>query len=74
MDTILDVCENQQQVFYRYYSEAEMKEDQTLEACGLFFIPGEKNAPFAFVVPGGGFTAVCSFGEGFPVAQKLHEE
>lgn len=47
---MLDVCENQQQVFYRYYSEAEMKEDQTLEACGLFFIPGEKNAPFAFVV------------------------
>lgn len=39
---MLDVCENQQQVFYRYYSEAEMKEDQTLEACGLFFIPGEK--------------------------------
>lgn len=71
---MLDVCENQQQVFYRYYSEAEMKEDQTLEACGLFFIPGEKNAPFAFVVPGGGFTAVCSFGKGFPVAQKLHEE
>lgn len=71
---MIDLCENQQQVFYRYYSDEEMKADPSLEACGLFFIPGEKDAPFAFVVPGGGFTVVCSFCEGFPVAQKLHEE
>ncbi len=67
---MLDVCENQQQVFYSYYSEAEMKEDQTLEACGLFFIPGEKMHLLLFVVPGGGFYCCMFFWGGISGGTK----
>lgn len=35
--------------------------------------PGGKKAPFALIAPGGGYSAVCSFVEGYPFARELNK-
>jgi len=61
-------------IFYDYYSAEDKSADPSKEATGLFFIEGDPGAPFALVLPGGGFTTVAMYQEGFPIAQALHEE
>lgn len=39
-----------------------------------FVIRDGKTHPFAILVPGGGYTVVCSFSEGVPVAKKLNQQ
>lgn len=41
---------------------------------GLFFFPGEPDAPFAVICPGGGFSYVGSIHEGFPLAIALSKK
>lgn len=59
---------------YPYYSEEEILTDESKRNANLLFIPGEKDKPVAFVMPGGGFNAWCAIAEGFPVARDLHEK
>jgi len=58
-------------VFYRFYSEAETKQEPTRASTGLFFFRGRPGAPFAVVCPGGGFSYVGSLHEGFPHAAAI---
>lgn len=39
-----------------------------------YVIRDGKKHPFALLVPGGGYTLVCSFMEGVPIAKKLNEK
>ena len=39
----------------------------------LFHFPGKKGAKTIFLVPGGGYAAVCSLWEGFPAAARLQD-
>lgn len=41
---------------------------------GLFFFPGNPDAPFAVICPGGGFSYVGSIHEGFPLAIALSKK
>lgn len=59
--------------FHTYYSEAEIAADSSKAHTGLMFLRGEEGAPFALVVPGGGWINVEANHEGFPVAKTLHE-
>ena len=61
------------EIFYRFYTDEEIAEDPSKGDTGLLFIPGEKDAPFAFVTSGGAFKSVCLFAEAFPVGRILHE-
>lgn len=61
------------QIYYDFYTEEERAADPTKEETGLIFIPGEPDAPAAFLTSGGAFKSVCLFLEGFPVGNILHQ-
>lgn len=61
-------------LFYDIYSEEEKREDPLKEDTGLFFFKGEKNAPFAIINAGGGFSYVGSIHESFPHALELSKQ
>lgn len=63
----------QRQIYYDFYTQEERMEDPSKEETGLIFIPGEKDAPVAFLTAGGAFKSVCLFGETFPVGNILHQ-
>ena len=56
-----------------FYSSAEIAAEPDKADTGLIYIPGDKDKPFAFVVPGGGFTSEAVTAEGFTAARELHE-
>ncbi|ABC82988.1 alpha/beta hydrolase [Anaeromyxobacter dehalogenans] len=58
-------------VFYRFYTEAQRREQPERERTGLFFLRGRPGAPFAVICPGGGFSYVGSVHEGFPYAAEI---
>lgn len=60
--------------FFSYYTAEERAADPDKEETGLLYLPGDKGKPFAFVVPGGGFTSVAFTGEGFTAARELHRQ
>jgi acetyl esterase/lipase len=60
-------------VWYPLYSAKQVAADPSKKSAGLWFIPGDPGKPLAVIAPGGGFRAVASLQEGFPLAQKLHE-
>lgn len=59
-------------VFHEIYAEEERRSHPDLRATGLFFFPGQEGAPFAVIVPGGGFSYVASVHEGFPYAAAIN--
>jgi acetyl esterase/lipase len=58
-------------VFYDFYTKAQKRAEPTRENTGLFFFRGKKDAPFAVIAPGGGFSYVASLHEGFPYAVEI---
>jgi hypothetical protein len=58
-------------VFYRFYSEAERRQQPARSNTGLFFFRGRPGSPFAVISPGGGFSYVGSVHEGFPYAEAI---
>lgn len=60
-------------IYYDFYTDEERAADPTKEETGLIFIPGDKDAPVAFLTSGGAFKSVCLFGEAFPVGNILHQ-
>ena len=61
-------------VFYDFYSDQQKRDDPSKNATGLFFFRGKPGAPFAVICPGGGFSYVGSFQEGFPYAMELSKK
>lgn len=59
------------QIYYDIYPDQEKKADKTKEETGLFFFRGKKNAPFAIICAGGGFSYVGSIHEAYPHAIEL---
>lgn len=58
-------------IFYEIYSEAEQRQDPSKARTGLFFFPGQKDAPTAIVNAGGGFQYVAAIHDSFPHAMAL---
>lgn len=61
-------------IFYEIYSKSEKEKDPQKENTGLFYFPGEPNAPFAVICAGGGFQYVGSIHESFPHADYLSQQ
>lgn len=60
-------------VDYDIWTEEEKELEPEKKGTKLFYFPGEENKPFVLLNAGGGFTAVASMQESFPVAQRLNE-
>lgn len=70
---IIDRSEKGEEIFYKIYTNKEIKEDKSKANTGIFFFKGNKNAPFAIINAGGGFSYVGSIHEGFPYAIELNK-
>ncbi|MGN0908691.1 MAG: alpha/beta hydrolase, partial [Succinivibrio sp.] len=62
-----------EEVFYRFYSSAEIKADPAKAGTGLFFFRGRRNARTAVCVAGGGFQYVGAIHDSFPHARALSQ-
>ncbi|SCH25241.1 Uncharacterised protein [uncultured Clostridium sp.] len=75
---VLEYLENQRkqgnQVFYDIYTEKEKQADPTKRKTGLFFFKGKKNAHFAIINAGGGFSYVGSIHESMPHSLYLSKQ
>ena len=75
---VLEYLENQRkqgnQIFYDIYTEKEKQTDPSKRKTGLFFFKGKKNAPFAIINAGGGFSYVGSIHESMPHALFLSKQ
>ncbi len=71
LNRMIDEAARGRTVFYRFYSEAERRQEPTRDNTGLFFFRGRPGAPFAVISPGGGFSYVGSVHEGFPYAEAI---
>jgi acetyl esterase/lipase len=58
-------------IFYDIYTAAHKRNDPSKSDTGLFFFRGKPGAPFALLIPGGGFSYVGSLHEGFPIAVEF---
>lgn len=61
-------------VFYDIYTEKEKQIDPSKRKTGLCFFKGKKNAPFAVINAGGGFSYVGSIHESMPHALYLSRQ
>jgi hypothetical protein len=68
---MIDDADDGNTVFYRYYTDAQRREEPARSNTGLFFFRGRRGAPFAVISPGGGFSYVASVHEGFPHAAAI---
>ena len=71
LNRMIDDASRGQNLFYRFYSPAQRRNDPTKENTGLFYFHGNPGAPFAIIAPGGGFAYVGSIHEGFPYAMEI---
>jgi len=70
----IDDASSGQTLFYRFYAEAERRQQPAKNHTGLFFLRGRPGAPFAVIAPGGGFSYVASVHEGFPYAAAISRQ
>ena len=76
LNTILDIANEQKPFLYSVYDEKEVAEDPKKACVKLMFFPTKERkeeAKTAILAAGGGYGAVCSMCESFPVAAKMRE-
>jgi acetyl esterase/lipase len=74
LNRMIDDAASGQTVFYRFYAEAQRRQQPATNNTGLFFFRGRPGAPFAVIAPGGGFSYVGSVHEGFPYAAAISRQ
>ena len=72
LNRLIDDAAGGKQVFYRFFTEAQRRDEPARDHTGLFFFRGKPGAPFAVICPGGGFSYVGSVHEGFPYAVEIN--
>jgi acetyl esterase/lipase len=72
LNRLIDDAATGKTVFYRFYSDAQTRQQPATSRTGLFFFRGRPGAPFAVIAPGGGFSYVASVHEGFPYAVAIN--
>lgn len=60
-------------IFYPVYDEAAAAKDKGLKEQVIFHFPVKEKTKIAIIVAGGGYSMVCSFTEGFPIARRMNE-
>ncbi|GHS94602.1 hypothetical protein FACS1894207_3090 [Bacteroidia bacterium] len=73
LNYMIDEVAGGETIFYNIYTDEQKAADVSKKNTGLFFFRGSKNAAFAVVCPGGGFSYVGSLHEGFPLAKRISE-
>ena len=71
LNRMIDDAAGGKTVFYRFYSDAQRRQQTAKSTTGLFFFRGRPGAPLAVIAPGGGFSYVASVHEGFPYAAVI---
>lgn len=61
------------QVFYSFYSEEEKALNPDLKETGLAFFPSDQKSRFIVICPGGGYEAVSSTAEAYPITKDLND-
>ena len=74
IDVLNYMTDHHDSIFHDIYTDEEKSADPSKENTGLFFFKGEKNAPFAIINAGGGFSYVGSIHESFPHALYLSQQ
>lgn len=67
-------AQERHQIFYRFYSEEEIKRDPTKANTGLFFFKGRPGEKFAIENAGGGFVYEAAMHDSFPHALTLSKK
>ncbi len=73
LNRMIDDAAAGRKAFYDFYTAAEKAAEPSRRNTGLFFFRGRPGAPFAVIVPGGGFAYVGSLHEGFPYAVEINK-
>lgn len=60
-------------VFFHIYTEGEHQSDPSKKLTGVAAFPVEKKSKFVVVCAGGGYGAVCSMAEAYPIVKVLNE-
>jgi acetyl esterase/lipase len=71
LNRLIDEAAAGKNIFYRFYSDAQRRQQPATSQTGLFFFRGRPGAPFAVIAPGGGFSYVATLHEGFPYAEAI---
>jgi acetyl esterase/lipase len=71
---MIDEVNGGKTIFYDFYNNEQKRQDPGKENTGLFFFRGNRDAPFAIICPGGGFSYVGSLHEGFPIALEISKK
>ena len=71
LNRLIDDRTHGRQIHFDIYTEAEKREQPAKANTGLFYYRGQAGAPFAVILPGGGFAYVGSVHEGFPFASEI---
>ena len=71
---MIDAPRRGQVVFQHFYTPEQRRADPGKENTGLFLFRGKPGAPFALIVPGGGFAYAGSINEGFAHAQEIRRQ
>jgi acetyl esterase/lipase len=71
LNYMIDEVKQSKTIFYDIYTASEKRSDPDKNNTGLFFFRGTPGAPFALLIPGGGFSYVGSLHEGFPIAVEI---
>lgn len=70
---LLDLIHKGIKVDFDFWTDEEKAQDESKKGTKLFYLPGKENAPFVLICSGGGFSAVCSLVDAFPVAARINE-
>lgn len=73
LEKIIEAANSGREFMIRLYSDEECKDDQQKKDVVLFHFPVSKKSPYIVVCAGGGYQAVCSQGEAFPIAARFNE-
>lgn len=73
VNRLQQIAESGTQYIYNVYSDERIAEDSDLGNVKLFYLPGSRKEPFAILLAGGAYGAVCTLVESLPVAAKLNE-
>lgn len=55
----------------KIYSPSEIESDKTKENVQVLKYKNSSSKKIAVIIPGGGYSDVCSYSEGFPIAQEM---
>ena len=73
LNRLKTVCDSGKTILYSIYDEEEIRKDREKEMVKLIHFPVEGGSRFMLLAAGGGYGAVCSMVEAFPVAARLNE-